>query len=358
YKSKFTISSNDKHELLIRVLRIMKSISSEDMKNKTDEDNHAIIMRNVTVTKSGKNLIEDVSFYADKGEILGIIGASGAGKTTSLRVLTGQLQPSSGQALVLGMDVTNSKNLETIKMRTGFVPQLGSQEDVYLELNAIQNAIHFGRMYQLPTSLIKERTRKILTVLGFEDEALIKKKAKDLSGGELKRVSIAVGLVHDPDILFLDEPTTGLDPTLRIEVLNFLKHLNKTMNVTIVIVSHDLETASYCDKIVILKNGHVIDFGNPAEMIKSLTEGKAARVMLKKHLPSSKIFKKILNLPNVQHVLKTGRKTFKIFATNLPDSLSDLMSGLEEVGLKDKIQTILMDKIIFMDYFQIKMQES
>ncbi|MHA1145827.1 MAG: ABC transporter ATP-binding protein, partial [Candidatus Helarchaeota archaeon] len=321
------------------------------------ESKHAILMDNVTVTKDHSKLIENVSFYVNKGEILGIIGASGAGKTTSLRVLTGQLKPTKGKALVLGMDVSNPKNLDGLKMQTGFVPQLGSNEDVYLDFNAIQNAIHFGRMYNIPTSEIKKRAKKILNILGFKNEELMKKKAKNLSGGELKRVSIAVGLVHDPDILFLDEPTTGLDPTLRIEVLNFLKHLNKTMNVTIIIVSHDLETATYCDRIVILKKGHVIAFGNPIEMINKLSDGKAVRAIFKYRFFSKNILNKIQALPNVQHVLKTGRRTLKIFASNLPKRLDNLLEDLKEIKVYDQIETILIDKIIFMDYFRIKMKE-
>ncbi|MHA1653337.1 MAG: ABC transporter ATP-binding protein, partial [Candidatus Thorarchaeota archaeon] len=210
--------------------------------------------------------LKGVSFYANKREFLGIIGASGAGKTTVLRVLTGQIRPTAGKAYVGGHDVTKRRDL--ISLLVGYVPQI-EYMSLYYDFSALQNAQFFGRCFGMRPREIEERARSILTILGF-DEDLMTKRVSRLSGGERKRVSICLGLIHNPPVLLLDEPTTGLDAHLRHETLNYLKELNFEFGTTMVIISHDLEIVDYCSRVVLLENGLVSQFGTPQDLISSL----------------------------------------------------------------------------------------
>ena len=184
-----------------------------------------IFISHTTVQKGKATLIDDVSLVANEGEILGIIGESGAGKSTTVKVLSGQIKPDRGFARIAGHDVFLDHDRVILKM--GYVPQMGSVDDIYPEFSALKNAYYFGKMYGMSKAEIEVRARQILEILGF-DEELMNKSVSKLSGGEKKRVSICIGMIHDPQVLILDEPTTGLDVHLRIEVLNYLKILNKT----------------------------------------------------------------------------------------------------------------------------------
>ena len=326
---------------------------ASDINQIDDQKKRLIELDNVTVTIDNRNIIENISFYADKGDVLGVIGGSGAGKTTCLRLLTGQMTATDGIVNVLGIHLRGSREITQLKQRIGYVPQMGRVEDTYFQFNALRNAYYFGKMYGMQKSAIYERARKILGILGFDDE-LIRKNVKDLSGGEQKRVSIAVGLIHDPEILFLDEPTTGLDPSLRVEVLNFLKLLNINLGQTIVVVSHDLETATYCTKIVILKEGKVIDFGDPEEMIKTISGGKKVKVHC--HELTEETFTKFVKIKDLEYILKTGRKRLDLFIPGIENNLKGLIDEFNRLGLKEIVKGFNVDKVAFIDYFRIKMK--
>ena len=333
--------------------QIEKKIEKLD-ERKEPQKEKLMELKNVTVTIDGKNIIEDINFFAERGDIIGIIGGSGAGKTTCMRLLTGQMTATSGNVIVLGQDLTKTKNIEHLLKRIGYVPQMGSIEDVYSQFTAIRNTYYFGKMYDLSKEHIYERGRKILDILGF-DESLYKKKVKDLSGGEQKRVSIAVGLIHDPEILFLDEPTTGLDPHLRVEVLNFLKLLNITLGQTICVVSHDLETATYCNKIVILRVGKIIDFGNPDDMIARITGGRKVKVECQRM--DDKIYARFVKIKDLQYMLKVGRRRIDLFIPGVENNLKGLIEEFDRHELKDIVNRFSIDKVQFIDYFRIRMAE-
>ena len=355
-----TISPNKKEpEVKVFIKKKVESKPAEKkiekkVEKKKDSSNKLIELKDVTVTIDGKNIIENISFFAEKGDVLGIIGGSGAGKTTCMKLLTGQMTATSGLVNVLGQNLTKSKKIEPLLKRIGYVPQMGSVEDVYSQFTALRNAYYFGKMYDMDRKKIYERGRKILDILGF-DESLYIKKVKDLSGGEQKRVSIAVGLIHEPEILFLDEPTTGLDPYLRVEVLNFLKLLNINLGQTICVVSHDLETATYCSKIVILRVGKVIDFGNPEDMIKRITGGKKVKVEC--HDMDDKIAARFVKIKDLQYMLKVGRRRIDLFIPGVENNLKGLIQEFDRLDLKGIVKRFSIDKVQFIDYFRIKMAE-
>ncbi len=291
--------------------------------------------------------LKGVSFFANKKEFLGIIGASGAGKTTVLRVLTGQIGPTEGQAYVGGYDVTKEERL--ISLLVGYVPQL-EHLSLYYDFTALQNAEFFGRCFGMRPKEIEERARNVLEILGF-DEELMTKAVKRLSGGERKRVSICLGMIHDPPVLLLDEPTTGLDAHLRHETLNYLKELNYKLGTTMVIISHDLEIVDYCTRVCLLEDGLVSQFGTPEELISTLPgKGESIRVVLPRLSPS--ILERLATAPGVQYTAMAGRNAMKLFIDNPSEQILPLIRVMNERKVPfDEISVVEAD---FFDYFQVK----
>ncbi len=313
-------------------------------------DDRDIELKNVSVKMRKATILEDINFYANHGEILAIIGGSGAGKTTCLRVLTAQIKPTEGEVYLAGYNVLKEK--EKLEEILGYVPQL-EEVSAYPEFSALKNAYFFGKMYDLPKEQIKSRATQVLQILGFETEETMKKPFRELSGGEKKRVSICIGLINNPKVLLLDEPTTGLDAHLRIEVLNYLRNLNKRLGVTICIVSHDLETADFCDRIVILDRGKVVVFGQPKEFLKNLpNDGRSVRVKFKYLTVENQ--KKIKKIKPIKYILSIGRNTLKIFPREGKYNLGQLIEELYRLDLEPQELTEI--EATFADYFRLVYQ--
>ncbi|NWF94791.1 MAG: ABC transporter ATP-binding protein [Candidatus Thorarchaeota archaeon] len=291
--------------------------------------------------------LKGVSFFANKKEFLGIIGASGAGKTTVLRVLTGQISPTSGKAFVGGYDVTKKRAL--ISLLVGYVPQI-EHMSLYFDFSALQNAQFFGRCFGMRPKEIEARARSILQILGF-DEDLMTKKVERLSGGERKRVSISLGMIHNPPVLLLDEPTTGLDAHLRHETLNYLKELNFELGTTMVIISHDLEIVDYCSRVCLLESGRVSQFGTPAELISSLPgKGEGIRVVLPRM--TDQTIRKIHSIPGVKYTASAGRNALKLFMDEPAEQVLPLIRHFNQMGMPfNEISVVDAD---FFDYFEVK----
>jgi ABC-2 type transport system ATP-binding protein len=291
--------------------------------------------------------LKGVSFFANRKEFLGVIGASGAGKTTVLRILTGQIRPTSGQAFVGGYDVTKKSRL--ISLLVGYVPQL-EHLSLYYDFSPLQNAQFFGRCYGLRPKEIEERSRNVLSILGF-DEDLMTKRVDRLSGGERKRVSICLGMIHNPPVLLLDEPTTGLDAHLRHETLNYLKMLNHELGTTMVIISHDLEIVDYCTRVVLLEEGEISQFGTPEELISTLP-GKGESLKVKLHALTPEIMKRVHSIPEVQYMALSGRNAIKLFIDEPREHFLPLIHRFNEMKLPfDTVEVVESD---FFDYFQVK----
>lgn len=314
-----------------------------------DISNFSLILDNVHVSyEKGKEILHDISFRAKKGDILGIIGGSGAGKSTCLRTMTGQLSRkflTKGNATTAGCNVLEDNS--SLINRIGYVPQL-EYLSLYDEFNAIDNCVFFGKNFQLSKNIIKQRAVEILEVLGFNED-LMTKPVKRLSGGEQKRVSIAVGLINTPEVLFLDEPTTGLDPHLRINVLNFLLKINRKYKTTIVIVSHNLEISDYCDLIAILIKGKLVSFGPPDEMINSLPS--AGNILLCRFdYLNLKQINTIKKLEEVEFVLHAGRNQLKLF---LKDFYQFRKTYNNIINLNLPLRSFSIVKGSFIDYFRV-----
>lgn len=206
--------------------------------------------------------VKNVSLTISESEIFGLLGPNGAGKTTIINILCGLLKPTQGKISVNGLFLTD--NLRAIRKQIGVVPQ---DIALYPTLTAKENLRFFGNMYGLKGAYLKERIIDCLQLLGLEDNA--NRKVKTYSGGMKRRLNLIAGILHQPPILFLDEPTVGIDVQSRNVILNYLKELNNN-GTTIIYTSHYLEEAeNLCTQVAIIDYGEIIIKGNPKELIQS-----------------------------------------------------------------------------------------
>lgn len=220
-----------------------------------------IELQNVS-KKFGKNLVLDnLSLSVPFGEITGIIGTSGSGKTTILNLLIGFYKQTNGKIMFQSREIL--KDIGNVNTIFGFATQGGS---FYGELNVEENLYYFGKLYGIKTKLIKGRINALLKLIDLEDAR--KFLGKNLSTGMQRRLDIACALIHSPKVLILDEPTEDLDPLLRKEIVKTLKKIRDT-GTTIILTSHLLgEIENLCDKIGILNQGRIIKFDSPSNLKK------------------------------------------------------------------------------------------
>jgi len=213
------------------------------------------------VKRFGENIAVDrVSFSVSRGEVFGLLGPNGAGKSTIIKILTTLLPPTDGQASVVGYDVT--KQAMAVRRRIGYVPQALSADG---NLTGYENLMVFAKLYDLPRSTRDSKVREVLALMGLEEAA--NKLVRTYSGGMIRRLEVGQAMLHQPQVLFLDEPTVGLDPIARKAVLSHLEQLRKQTGMTICLTTHYMEEAdSLCDRIAILHLGHMMALGSPAEL--------------------------------------------------------------------------------------------
>jgi ABC-2 type transport system ATP-binding protein len=216
------------------------------------------------LTKTFKNATEPavngISFSINRNEIFGLLGPNGAGKTTTISILCGLFPPSSGKVLIDGKDLHT--DLASIKNIIGIVPQ---DIALYPTLTARENLEFYGSMYGLHGKGLKEKIEMWLQKLGLSETA--KRKLSTFSGGMKRRVNLIAGVIHQPKILFLDEPTVGVDVQSRNVIIDHLKEINAT-GTTIIYTSHHMEEAeSFCTRVSIIDHGKILTQGTPAELI-------------------------------------------------------------------------------------------
>lgn len=207
----------------------------------------------------GREALAGVSFNVRSGETFGLLGPNGGGKTTLFRILTTLLAPTSGSAAICGYDVLNQRG--EARRRIGVVFQSPSL-DIYL--TARENLRHSGHLYGLGGRHLESRIDSVITGVGLRDRA--DDLVKTFSGGMRRRVEIAKGILHEPEVLILDEPSTGLDPGARRELWNQLQALRKVSGVTILMTTHFMDEADRCDRLAILDRGALVACGTPAEL--------------------------------------------------------------------------------------------
>jgi ABC-2 type transport system ATP-binding protein len=242
--------------------------------------------------------VDAVDLKIEEGELFGFLGPNGAGKTTTISMLCTLLKPTGGSAKVWGFDVV--KKQHDVRRSIGVVFQDPSLDD---NLTGIENLVFHARLYKVPKTQMDERISELLELMELQDRA--KDLVKTYSGGMRRRLEIARGLLHYPKVLFLDEPTLGLDPQTRRHIWTYIERLNKKENVTMLLTTHYMEEADYlCNRIGIIDNGKIVAFGTPSEL-KYKLGGDIITISLFSPLPKPKnttIKKKLQGLKNVKIV--------------------------------------------------------
>lgn len=220
----------------------------------------AITIQNLTKKFEDKLALDNLSLQVAKGELFGLLGPNGAGKTTAISILCGLIKATSGTAQINGYDV--QKDAQKVKEQIGVCIQ---ETAIYPYLNGKENLELFGKLYGMNAKAIKERSKLLLTKVGLTEDA--KRLTSKYSGGMKRRLSLALALIHDPQIAFLDEPTVALDPQSRHAVWDFIKE-QKTSGKTIILTTHHMEEAEeLCDRVGIIDHGKLIALGTPKGLI-------------------------------------------------------------------------------------------
>ncbi len=215
--------------------------------------------------------VDGISFSVNEGEIYGFLGPNGAGKTTSISMICGLLPPTEGEVLVMGLSI--AEDPRGVKRLLGVVPQ---EVAVYEELSARMNLEFWGGIYGLKGKALRERVNGLLAQVGLDDRAA--EPVKNFSGGMKRRLNLAMGLVHDPQLILLDEPTVGIDPQARHKILDIVKQIAADGR-TVLYTTHYLEEAEdLCDRLAIIDHGSILAEGTVAELKAKLGEGSLLTV--------------------------------------------------------------------------------
>ncbi|AKP46519.1 MULTISPECIES: ABC transporter ATP-binding protein [Bacillus] len=215
-----------------------------------------ISLEHVSKRFGKKKVIEDVSLEVFRGEIFGMLGPSGAGKTTIVKMIAGIDEPTEGT-----IDVLNTKmpNLHVMK-QIGFMAQ---SDALYNELTALENLQFFASIYGLKGKKQKQRINEVMQLVNLTDH--LKKSVSQFSGGMKRRLSLAVSLLHEPEVLILDEPTVGIDPLLRQAIWDELDRIRQN-GTTIVVTTHVMDEADKCGRLAMIRDGRLIALGSPEEL--------------------------------------------------------------------------------------------
>ncbi len=309
----------------------------------------AINCENLSIYAGGTLIVDSVSMNIKHGKILGILGESGAGKSTFIKGLLG-MRKTTGFCQIYGMNM-NKRTSRRIRPIYGYVPQdLGK---IYHNFTTFENLLYFGNQYGLTEREIMSRAKRLLRSLEIEDK--MDELVKNLSGGQKRRVSIAIGLIHSPMFLILDEPTSGLDPVVRENLWLVLTKINEQFKTTLVVITHYPEESRFCNLVAIFgrKRG-MIDFGQPKMLLVNLP-GKGRSIEISFADVKEKATARLELIEGIEKVLENKAGTnFSIF-TNL--NIDRLIEKIEEEMGENSIQEVKQIDTKMEQYFRYKAME-
>ena len=275
---------------------------------------NAIEIENLAVSYGKIHAIKTMNLLVPQGTIYGLVGPNGAGKTTLIKVLVGALRPTFGSAKVLGLDPINDK--WELRKQIGYMPQVPA---LYDDISARDNILFFGKAQNVPD--LKKKTDEILAFAELTSRA--NDKISTFSGGMKKRVSLCCALVHNPKILFLDEPTAAIDPQLKMQLWVLFRKLTQN-GVTIFVSTHLMDEAMYCDRVTILRNGEILAIDTPQKL---LERGKTTlKIVVNNHENSSVIDSTANNL--LTELKKYGLQKEVSSIELHPDSIEDIILSI------------------------------
>jgi ABC-2 type transport system ATP-binding protein len=268
--------------------------------------------------------VDDVSFNVNHGEVFGLLGPNGAGKSTCIRMLTTLVPPTAGTAIINGFDVLHHAN--DVRRNIGVIPQAMTSD---VDLSAEENMGIFAKLYGMPRKVRKHAIAKLLEEVDLSRWA--DKPVKMFSGGMRRRLEIARGLVHEPKIFFLDEPTTGLDPVSRVMVWEMLSRLKRERDLTILVTTHYMDEADkLCDKIAIVDHGKLVALDSPLKLKASIPGKNILEVSFSSTPPGWA--DKLESLPDVAEV-KAIENVFRISSHNGPKTAFAVMEAARDADL-------------------------
>ncbi|PEM42806.1 ABC transporter ATP-binding protein [Bacillus toyonensis] len=230
----------------------------------------SIVLQNVSKSFGKKEVLHDLSLQIEKAEIFGLVGPSGSGKTTLIKLIASINQATKGNVFVYNINMPNLNEMKKI----GYMAQADA---LYEELSAYENADFIATMYGLKGKHKKERIKEVFDLVQLSQH--MKKQVQHFSGGMKKRLSLAIALLHEPEILILDEPTVGIDPLLRKTIWGKFYELKKK-GTTIIVTTHIMDEAEFCERLGLIREGNLVAVGTPEELKKRVSSRRIEDVFL------------------------------------------------------------------------------
>ena len=289
--------------------------------------NNRVVLKIEGLTKSFGDLVAvnklDLELYS--GEVFGLLGPNGAGKTTTINLITGLLKPDAGEVYLEGEKMAPSE--VGVRKRIGICPQ---ENVLWNRLTPREQLDFLGSMYDLKPSFIRQRSRDLLEALGLEEAA--DKQAGNLSGGIQRRLNIALALIHDPEILILDEPEAGLDPQSRLGVREYVKSLAREK--TVLLTTHNMDEADrMSDRVAILDHGELLVLDTPEALKQTVGEGDVLEISLKGKIQD---IKRTLAFLDGQAETTAVDNLLQIRALDLLNNLQNILNRLSEEGIQSE----------------------
>lgn len=240
---------------------------------------NSVEVSNLTVKFGEFIAVNNISFSVKKGEVFGFLGANGAGKTTTIRVLCGLLHPTSGSVQI--SDITYKQGIEAMKSKVGYMSQ---RFTLYNDLTIDENFSFTASLRKIPKEKLRRRTKELLNFIGFSKPT--NTLVKDLPGGIKQQVSLAASILHDPEIIFLDEPTAGVTPVARARFWALIRELSQNGK-TVFVTTHYMDEAEQCERIALMRTGEIIALDTPVNLKKNTFPNPLFELDPKLNLPSN-----------------------------------------------------------------------
>ncbi len=311
------------------------------MQSTMESHSAAIQARELTKTFGTFTAVDRVSFEVQRGELFGLLGPNGAGKTTLSRMLTTLIVPTSGQGFVAGIDV--ARDPVRVREAIGVIPQALTSD---MDLTGWENVDLYGGYYNISRRLRRERAEHLIHMVGLTERA--NDLVQTYSGGMRRRLEIARGLIHSPQVLFLDEPTIGLDPQSRRAVWELLQQLRSETGLTVSLTTHYMDEAeTLCDRIAIVDGGKIIAIGTPGEL-KAMVKG-SDRIELEVRGDNEKIITMLRGQPGVHEVTRDPDGPIIVSVDDGAHAMPKIIGEIENAGAT--VSSIKLERMSLEDVF-------
>lgn len=268
--------------------------------------------------------VKGIEFGVEQGEILGLLGPNGAGKSTTISMISTLVKPDSGEILYNNESIINKP--KAIQENLGYVPQ---EIALYPMLSGKENLLFWGKAYGLKGATLKKAIEEVSEVIGITER--LKDKVKTYSGGMKRRLNIGVALLHNPELIIMDEPTVGIDPQSRKHILDTVLYLNKTKGMTVIYTSHYMEEVEYlCNRICIMDQGNIIAKGTKEELIKA--NNPKTEIIIKVNTDVELVMKAINEISSVEDVEEI-EDTIKILSKQDEDLFKNIIQVIGDLNV-------------------------